>query len=358
MLLEAGANLSVRNNEGKTPIAVSRNQATRAAISQEVAHRNTANTAVRTPGSARNHRQRCRPNSNNVDGGAGTSGSGTHGDLDRVSPTVRAAAIAAASAATSPMPSAVTPVRTRTTRTPTNCFGGSPEGRSSRSGRRGSTKKSKESPASMICHSTPLSPSANWASTYPASPGMLRIKSKLRDDLKCAVCLRDFCSEGDGSAPVTLPCGHNFCDDCVEHMRGKGETTRAFKCPLDRTMFSRNMELRVNGTMRDLITFMGARIRSGSGGSNSIGYKTPVPMSRFASGVENQGSPEQRARGNDRSGDGMRTAARGSGQKGRRGRRGRGSGGETGGSPSSGAAESLASQPNTGRAAALLADMR
>jgi len=42
----------------------------------------------------------------------------------------------------------------------------------------------------------------------------------------------------------------------VEGMRGKGDTARAFKCPLDRTMFSRNLELRVNQTMRDLINFM------------------------------------------------------------------------------------------------------
>jgi hypothetical protein len=39
-------------------------------------------------------------------------------------------------------------------------------------------------------------------------------------------------------------------------MRGKGDTARAFKCPLDRTIFSRNLELRVNQTMRDLINFM------------------------------------------------------------------------------------------------------
>ena len=96
----------------------------------------------------------------------------------------------------------------------------------------------------------------------PASPGSAVIKQKLKDDLKCVVCLRDFCSDGAGSAPVTLPCGHNFCAECVGGMRGTGDedTRRAFRCPLDRTMFSRHLELRVNGAMRDLIGFMHSRV--------------------------------------------------------------------------------------------------
>ena len=101
------------------------------------------------------------------------------------------------------------------------------------------------------------------SSSAPASPGSAVIKQKLKDDLKCVVCLRDFCSDGAGSAPVTLPCGHNFCAECVGGMRGTGdeETRRAFRCPLDRTMFSRHLELRVNGAMRDLIGFMHSRVR-------------------------------------------------------------------------------------------------
>ena len=105
-------------------------------------------------------------------------------------------------------------------------------------------------------------PSSARVSAPPASPGSAVIKQKLKDDLKCVVCLRDFCSDGAGSAPVTLPCGHNFCAECVGGMRGTGDedARRAFRCPLDRTMFSRHLELRVNGAMRDLIGFMHSRV--------------------------------------------------------------------------------------------------
>ena len=101
------------------------------------------------------------------------------------------------------------------------------------------------------------------ATDASASPGSAAIRRKLRDDLKCAVCLRDFCSDGTGSAPVTLPCGHNFCAECVGGMRGTGdeEQRRAFRCPLDRAMVSRRLELRVNGAMRDLVDFLRGRAR-------------------------------------------------------------------------------------------------
>ena len=101
------------------------------------------------------------------------------------------------------------------------------------------------------------------SSSAPASPGSAVIKQKLKDDLKCVVCLRDFCSDGAGSAPVTLPCGHNFCAECVGGMRGTGdeEQRRAFRCPLDRAMVSRRLELRVNGAMRDLVDFLRGRAR-------------------------------------------------------------------------------------------------
>ena len=111
-------------------------------------------------------------------------------------------------------------------------------------------------------------PTASGAADAPASPGSAFIKQKLKDDLKCVVCLRDFCSDGAGSAPVTLPCGHNFCAECVGGMRGTGDEDqrRAFRCPLDRTTFSRHLEFRVNGAMRDLIGFVRDRARGSAGG--------------------------------------------------------------------------------------------
>ena len=105
-----------------------------------------------------------------------------------------------------------------------------------------------------------------------------RIRSRLRDDLRCAVCLRDFCSEGESSSPVTLPCGHSFCRECVGGMRGSGANTRPFRCPLDRAMVSGNLDLRVNATMRDLIRLVGRKL--------TVEGRTPVKEG----GVENGGT--------------------------------------------------------------------
>ena len=223
-LLAGGANLTARNNEGKTPIAVSRNPAVRALISAEVGRRKDAERRAR--GSPR------------VVGDAGdagrrnTPGSARRGSRNDASP--RARRDSDHSSASSPSPATgfgglcapapnpnVTPVR--------------------------------------VSRSTPKR--ATPERRAPPSPGAARIRARLADDLRCVVCLRDFCSEGEGTSPVTLPCGHNFCDECVGGMRGRGDTARAFKCPLDRTMFSRNLELRVNTTMRDLISFMASRVR-------------------------------------------------------------------------------------------------
>lgn len=132
----------------------------------------------------------------------------------------------------------------------------------------------------------------------PASPGSAVIQQKLKDDLKCVVCLRDFCTDGAGSAPVTLPCGHNFCAECVGGMRGTGDEDqrRAFRCPLDRTMFSRHLELRVNGAMRDLIGFMHSRVRgNGASVDTCRVVSTPQPRHKSRLGADAEANERRRA---------------------------------------------------------------
>jgi hypothetical protein len=132
----------------------------------------------------------------------------------------------------------------------------------------------------------------------PASPGSAVIQQKLKDDLKCVVCLRDFCTDGAGSAPVTLPCGHNFCAECVGGMRGTGDEDqrRAFRCPLDRTMFSRHLELRVNGAMRDLIGFMHSRVRGNGLSVETSGVvSTPQPRHKSRLGADAEEHERRRA---------------------------------------------------------------
>ena len=225
-LLAANANLASRNCEGKTPIAVSRNSLVRAAIATEVERRKEA---------AKKEAERATVERNRE----GTSTS------------------------------------TRQVIT--------------LEGRARAVGSSRDTSSQMT---TPLGKSAlrkiENTATFPASPGSLQIKQKLKDDLKCVVCLRDFCSDGAGSSPVTLPCGHNFCSECVCGMRGTGDENqrRAFRCPLDRTMFSRHIDLKVNGAMRDLIGFMHSRVH-GSVGSSSISSAMaaqPRGRSRLADG--------------------------------------------------------------------------
>lgn len=140
--------------------------------------------------------------------------------------------------------------------------------------------------------------SSSSSAEAPASPGSAVIQQKLKDDLKCVVCLRDFCTDGAGSAPVTLPCGHNFCAECVGGMRGTGDEDqrRAFRCPLDRTMFSRHLELRVNGAMRDLIGFMHSRVRGNGRSVETSGVvSTPQPRHKSRLGADAEANERRRA---------------------------------------------------------------
>ena len=290
VLLEAGAKLTSRNNEGKTPIAVSRTHAIRAAISAEVRRRKDAETrssaAASLSASPARTPNRARSSATMTPTRASSS--------PRSSSSSRGAASFAApppSAAASLAPPARLALATPNRTPPPNSYA-----------------------------AAAASPRA------PASPGVACILQKLRDDLRCVVCLRDFCSEGEGTSPVTLPCGHNFCDECVLGMRGRGDRARAFKCPLDRTMFSRNLELRVNTTMRDLIAYMGTRVRGGGGGPLALvsasgaadaprgerNIKTDGKQTRFGArrapgdGAENQPTP-----GEDSPGDGRTRGERG-----------------------------------------------
>ena len=253
-LLAAGADLTARNGDGKTPIAMSRHPATRAAISAEATRRRNGTAASSAGGDG------------DGDGG-GSGGGGGGGDADaRADGAARVGASRATRparewrAASTPPPIAVA--------SSTAIDRGSPWGRS--------PAANASSPLS------PLSPNNAARSSIgqdragtPAGTPLHRIRSRLRDDLRCAVCLRDFCSEGESSSPVTLPCGHSFCRECVGGMRGSGANTRPFRCPLDRAMVSGNLDLRVNATMRDLIRLVGRKL--------TVEGRTPVKEG----GVEN-----------------------------------------------------------------------
>lgn len=187
-----GASLSVRNNEGKTPIAVANGQPCKRIIAEEVERRSTAEKRARAE-------------------------------------TLRAAAAKQQAA-----PAAAAP--------------------------------SSSSPA------TPGSRSRCLPS--PARAGL----GKLEQELTCGICLRGFCSE-DNTEPVTLPCGHNMCVECMTQLKGAEDAPRAFRCPFDRTVFSRTLELRINTGLRDIIVSL-PRLAAGSAA------KTPTPRKHKRVGSE------------------------------------------------------------------------
>ncbi|KAK7909450.1 hypothetical protein WMY93_014134 [Mugilogobius chulae] len=75
--------------------------------------------------------------------------------------------------------------------------------------------------------------------------GVVKVSSQwFEEQFKCCICLDIF------RDPVSTPCGHNFCQDCIE---GYWETKARSECPLCKETFSRRPELRVNHGFNDII---------------------------------------------------------------------------------------------------------
>ena len=275
-LLGAGADLTARNHDGKTPIAMTRHPPTRAAISAEATRRrnggtSTAGTSGPLDGPAMRRAERTRDDEENDE-----ENNGRGDDVD-----ARARNRQWRAASTPP------PITTVTSS-------------SSPNRPRGWGRSTPLSPLS------PLSPNVRLASPLglkgderktmredtTAGTPLHRVRSRLRDDLRCAVCLRDFCTEGElkSTSPVTLPCGHSFCLECVIGMRGDGANTRPFRCPLDRSMVSGNLDLRVNATMRDLIRLVGRKLTVGDAGV-VLGRGMPDELAEKGGASDENASP-------------------------------------------------------------------
>ncbi|XP_026160069.1 E3 ubiquitin/ISG15 ligase TRIM25-like isoform X1 [Mastacembelus armatus] len=68
----------------------------------------------------------------------------------------------------------------------------------------------------------------------------------LEDDLTCSICLSTF------NCPVTIPCGHNFCQDCL-----LDTWKESYSCPQCRTLFPIKPELKKNTVLSAVVeTFM------------------------------------------------------------------------------------------------------
>uniref|UniRef100_A0A3Q1EL16 RING-type domain-containing protein n=1 Tax=Acanthochromis polyacanthus TaxID=80966 RepID=A0A3Q1EL16_9TELE len=64
----------------------------------------------------------------------------------------------------------------------------------------------------------------------------------LEDELTCSICLSPF------DCPVTIPCGHNFCQDCL-----LTTWTDSYSCPQCRTLFATRPELKKNTVLSTVV---------------------------------------------------------------------------------------------------------
>ncbi|XP_053308764.1 E3 ubiquitin/ISG15 ligase TRIM25-like [Spea bombifrons] len=68
----------------------------------------------------------------------------------------------------------------------------------------------------------------------------------IAEDLSCSICLGPF------QSPVSTPCGHNFCSECLG-LTWKGANNRGFTCPQCRYPFPEKPELRKNTLLSSLV---------------------------------------------------------------------------------------------------------
>lgn len=66
------------------------------------------------------------------------------------------------------------------------------------------------------------------------------------ENLLCSICLEVF------TKPVTIPCGHNFCHDCITNHWETSNTS--LKCPLCKEQYAVKPMLRVNSVLAEMAT--------------------------------------------------------------------------------------------------------
>ncbi|XP_075061820.1 E3 ubiquitin/ISG15 ligase TRIM25-like [Mixophyes fleayi] len=69
----------------------------------------------------------------------------------------------------------------------------------------------------------------------------------LRQELNCSICLDIY------TDPVTLRCGHNFCQDCINHALDEQKGSRVYTCPECRAKFKKRPALQRNITLCNIV---------------------------------------------------------------------------------------------------------
>ncbi|KAM8797009.1 E3 ubiquitin-protein ligase TRIM65 [Eudromia elegans] len=97
---------------------------------------------------------------------------------------------------------------------------------------------------------------------------------KLEEKLLCSICLEVFRSA------VTLPCGHNFCHQCISDHWDKQEASGAekgYSCPDCRKRFARRPELQKNVALCGVVELAGAGGRGAAGAEGRMVAAAVVP---------------------------------------------------------------------------------
>ncbi|OCU02429.1 hypothetical protein XELAEV_18008193mg [Xenopus laevis] len=68
----------------------------------------------------------------------------------------------------------------------------------------------------------------------------------LREELTCSICLSLY------TDPVTLPCGHNFCQGCIERLLCTQEGFGGYSCPACRKKFQKSHAMQRNTTLNNI----------------------------------------------------------------------------------------------------------
>ncbi|OCT63067.1 hypothetical protein XELAEV_18044163mg [Xenopus laevis] len=98
----------------------------------------------------------------------------------------------------------------------------------------------------------------------------------LRDELNCSICL------GIYTDPVTLPCGHNFCQICIENVLGSQDGSGVYTCPVCREEYLERPALRKNTTLSNIAEHFHPAVLEGDGTGIFCTYciHSPVPAAK------------------------------------------------------------------------------
>ncbi|XP_056405996.1 E3 ubiquitin/ISG15 ligase TRIM25-like [Hyla sarda] len=70
--------------------------------------------------------------------------------------------------------------------------------------------------------------------------------TELIEELNCSICLEVF------RDPITLRCGHNFCQECINGVLDSQESSGVFTCPQCRKRFPSKPSVVRNTTLRNI----------------------------------------------------------------------------------------------------------